>query len=958
MYPMPMLTEHLRNRVEDEANRKSPLVWIDTKREYKEVVTQWKESGNELRYPIYAFDGSFLELMLAAREPLSRKSPAPCVIYLPGFDEGSLKKTPIYEAATAGKAWSVSLERIVRESGEGLLRSDQIDYILSRKNLTAKEAEKLAEGMTSRPPELEHALTVYGEDGLVVSFLEGILNTKVELTVLKEHFDRVFGCTEKWMKDWTGEDATEREIAWALGAYILCLEYACDLAIEPPSARLKGLADKDREYRARAARTLRMIRIEKPDLYKSLVEKTELDLEETERTVLPEGLGNLDTFRFESNIILDAALAALLASDWNRALAFAEPRLAEEAQEESARTFWLKQEPSRELIWKWIEVTARLGREIRNSCEALPSSFRAAYEMYVSGEWKIDRYHREYRLLTNSITTQTFFPNIGNYFLIRNTVNRLYRSWADGRSRTWNTLCSKERFAVPTGLSQRGFFERSVAPLLQGKRKTALVLVDALRYELGEELARILADYANGQKILSPLLAELPTITAVGMNALMPVEQEGALDPVFDKTGKKLLGFQSGERQILDPISRQKALNDFANGRCEWTDLGGFLDAVDKNLKRLAAANLLVISTQDIDAQGESGTSDIGIDFFQPVLSRIREAVDKLRSLGFERILITADHGFLIGDETVENALGSRIEGAERRHAFDIVRSGERLASVSLTDLGWETEDREKALVFETGTHLLTSAKARTFYHGGNSPQERIIPFITLSGGAPVLTRDERYRLKIKALPSVFGTCRVSVKVECAEARELFAPDRVELRLSPESGFRLIIGDAEGMRFSGDTFECPVGKPTTISFKTTSPAGGKSRLFVNQVSSLVFVEPAETVEYFDAEQTETAGNEHKAEAEGPVQPIATGSDSSGRFSFPQEHIPDVYEMAIMHLVNHGRLSESFLRQSLGNDPAASRKVRQFAVRIEEWKDYLPFSIMVHQTPDGNEYRKQ
>jgi hypothetical protein len=953
-----MLTEHLRNRVEDEANRKSPLVWIDTKREYEEVVSQWKESDNELRYPIYAFGGSFLELMLAAREPLSRKSSAPCVIYLPGFEEGALKDTPIYEAATAGKTWSVSLERIVRESGEGLLRSDQIDYILSRENLTAKEAEKLAEGMTSRPPELEHALAEYGEDGIVVSFLEGTLDSMVELAVLKEHFDRVFGCTEEWMKDWAGEDATEREIAWALGAYLLCLEYACDLAVEPPSARLKGLANKDREYRARAARTLRIIRIEKPNLYKSLVEKTELDLEEAERTVSPEGLGNLDTFRFESNIILDAALAALRTSEWNRALAFAEPRLSEEAPGESSRTFWLKQEPARELIWKWIEVTARLGREIRNSGEAMPASFRAIYETYVSGEWKIDRYHREYRILTNSITTQTFFRNIGDYFSIRNTMNRLYRSWADGRSRAWNTLCVKERFAVPEGLSQRGFFGRSVAPLLQGKRKTALILVDALRYELGEELARMLADYANGQKILSPMLAELPTITAVGMNALMPVEQEGTLDPVFDKTGKKLLGFRSGERQITDPVSRQKALNDFADGRCEWTDLGGFLDAAEKNLKRLVAANLLVISTQDIDAQGESGSSDFGIDFFQPVLARIREAVDKLRSQGFDRILITADHGFLIGDETVENALGSRIEGAERRHAFDMLRSGERLASVTLTDLSWKTEDREKALVFETGTHLLTSAKARTFYHGGNSPQERVIPLITLSGGAPVQARDERYQLKMKALPSVFGTSRVSVSVECAEAGELFAPDRVELRLSPESGFRLTIGDAEGMRFSGDTFECPVGKPTTITFKITSPAGGKSRLFANQVSSLVFVDPAETVEYFDVEQTETAASAYETAAEHTVQPVASGMDSSERFSFPREHIPAEYETAIMHLVNHGKLSEGFLRNSLGNNPAASRKARQFAIRIEEWKCYLPFSVTVHQTTDGNEYRKQ
>jgi hypothetical protein len=59
----------------------------------------------------------------------------------------------------------------------------------------------------------------------------------------------------------------------------------------------------------------------------------------------------------------------------------------------------------------------------------------------------------------------------------------------------------------------------------------------------------------------------------------------------------------------------------------------------------------------------------------------------------------------------------------------------------------------------------------------------------------------------------------------------------------------------------------------------------------------------------------------------------------------------------MHLFQHGKLSESFLRNTLGGTPAASRKARRFAVEIENWKAYLPFSVTIHQTADGNEYRK-
>lgn len=941
---MGCITERLKGAVLDAVDERSPLVWIDGAREFESVAAGWKNDRTEFRYPFFMFEGSFLELMLAAREPLSKKNPVPCVIYLPGFTEEDVRDTPFLEACKSGRSWSTNLEKIVREAGEGVLRSDQIDYILSREGLDAATAESLASGMTARSPELEAALGKFGEDGLVIAFLEGSLDAPVSLAALREHFDRVFGCTDEWMNEWTehADSASAREIAWALGAYLLCIEYACDLVASPPSERLAKLAGKDREYRARAVRILRILRQSKSELYVDLVEKTELGLRDTEHDIGADGLGNLDTFKFEAETMLDAALSALRSGDWARALKYAEPRLAEELSGESARTFWLKHDPARELIWRWVGVTAKLGKEIRNSGEALPSSFRAAYESYISGEWKIDSYHREYRIITNSINTQNFFPDTADYFSIRQAVNVLYRSWADGRARNWNRLCAQEHFAVSAEVGQRGFFARAVEPHLKAGRKTALMLVDALRYELGEELASLLSGYSNGTKIITPMLAELPTITAVGMNALMPAVRDGLLEPVFDKGAKRILGFRTGERQIVDPASRRTALAEYAAGRCEWTDLGEFLDATDKNLKRLTSANLLVIATQDIDSSGESGSGDFGIDFFQPVLARLKEAVEKLRANGFERIIITADHGFLIGDETVENGIAARLEKAERRHAFDQFRTGERLVSATFADLCWKSDDRDTALVLETGTHLLTSAKPKTFYHGGNSPQERVIPVIVLTGGASPEAREEKYRLKLAAYPSVFGVCRISVLVECASAGELFGPDRVELRLAADPGFRMTIGDAGGSRFTGDTIECAIGAETIISFRISSVSGGKSRVTVSQVASAPFIDSETTVEYYEAEAVSAS-----AEVTGAQQ----------KFVFPRDHIPEEFETAIMHLFQHGKLSESFLRNTLGGTPAASRKARRFAVEIENWKAYLPFSVTIHQTADGNEYRK-
>jgi len=946
---MGIITEQVRRVVEEAVRTQSPLVWLDKSGEYAPLVAKWQASPLSFPYPVFSFDGSFLELMLASKDPLGKKNASPCVIYMKGFDAKDIAHTPMYEACKAGQSWSVPLERIVREAGEAVLSSEQIEHILAREGLDIEMAERLADSMTDRAPEIDEEIDRLGEDGFIIAFLEGTIGNAIALPLLRRHFDRVFGCTDQWIAAWTREDAalvSAHDLESAVAAYLLCTEYAFDLSGTLPGERLPGLASRPAEYRMRIGRFLKALRREKPVLYAAWAERTELGLTDIEKNVSADKLGKLDTFRFEADIMLDAALDSLSAGDWVRTASYAEPRFAEDAPGENARTFWLKNDAARERMWKWIDATAKLGREIRSaSGEGLKAeSVIAAFGVYVSHEWQIDRLHREFRLITATITTAIVRNRYEDFLEIRSAMNKLYRFWADDRARSWNVLCARDRFALHRENAQRFFFERTIEPMLRAEKKTALLLVDAFRYELGEELATMLADYANGGKIISAMLAELPTVTAVGMNALMPVTRDGSLDPVFDKTGKKILGFRSGERQITTPETRQRSLAEYAGGRCEWTDLSLFLDSKGKDHARLSSARLLVVSTPDIDTIGESGTGTLGIDYFQPVLARLKQAVEKLRDTGFDRIVITADHGFLLGDESVENGHGARLEKADRRHAFDISRNGEQLVSVSLTELGWKTEDKESALVLDTGTHLLTSAKPGTFYHGGNSLQERVIPLIVLSGGAPVQITEGTYRIKLSAQPPVFGINRIKLTVECSGTAELFAPETVELRLLTEAGSRITIGDAGGMRFTGDTLEIIIGRETLVSFRIESSTGEKERVTVCQASSLLKIQPVITADYFETESLTTfmAHDEEKP---------------SGNWIFPTGLIPGEYEASIRHLIHHGALSEAFIRNSLGGTQESSRKARRFAQKISEWQQYLPFTVTVRQTADGTEYRK-
>jgi len=94
--------------------------------------------------------------------------------------------------------------------------------------------------------------------------------------------------------------------------------------------------------------------------------------------------------------------------------------------------------------------------------------------------------------------------------------------------------------------------------------KVAVVLVDALRYEMAADLVGAFREPGT-EVTLKPRLAELPTITAVGMNVLAPVVAGGKLAPsVLDGRFK---GFSTGEFTVRSPEDRSRAMGQRAVGK-------------------------------------------------------------------------------------------------------------------------------------------------------------------------------------------------------------------------------------------------------------------------------------------------------------------------------------------------------------------------------------------------------
>ena len=70
-----------------------------------------------------------------------------------------------------------------------------------------------------------------------------------------------------------------------------------------------------------------------------------------------------------------------------------------------------------------------------------------------------------------------------------------------------------------------------------------------------------------------------------------------------------------------------------------------------------------------------------------------------------------------------------------------------------------------------------------------------------------------------------------------------------------------------------------------------------------------------------------------------------------RVEWHQNFIDNPHLEILQHIEKHGAIAESEVNHKLGNP----RSVRQFANKLEEYTQYLPFAIRVESSPQGNRY---
>lgn len=950
------VSAHLEAELREEVRRHGVVLWLDPAGHYTGFVDRLR-ADPALPYPVRAFRGSYLQLLLALDGLAAGSSPQPLLLHLPGLDAAPLADTPLLELERAGKQHRRALETLVGEAAAGQVRPDRIAAFLARPGLTLEAADAWLAGALAGEAthDLAAALKTMRLPAVVDDLLvRGPLSLRLAeagaTEALWEWLRVGTGLASDWQATVSPRAASTDDIAFAVASWALAVEYVDDLKRAPVSPRLLPARTLPKPLVGACRALATHLRERHPTHYQQMADATEALLADEVAAACATDLGRIDTFRFEEDLILKAALQAVEQARYPAALEWAEARV-HRGQREAAGSFWLRRDPARAQAWALVEQAAHLGLQIERAGPRLGteagSSLEAAVQAYVERGAAVDQAHRwlEQRRLA------LLEPRLPEYETLRRVLDLLrqrWREWANGWSLAFNTRCRTTGFLGSAESQQRQLFEQVVRPLTRDGA-TAYFMVDALRYEMGLELYEQLKDTAASTVRLEARLAELPTVTEVGMNVLAPVAREGRLQPVFDAAAARVLGFQCGEFRVSDPETRKRAMQARVESAA-WLSLQEVLDRSPHSLKAsVSRARLVVVHSQEIDNAGEKGA---GLSTFETVLRQLRSAWQLLRDAGVRRFVITADHGFLLLDDAAATAqLHGRKIDPKRRHVYSPVPADHRgEVRVPLAELGYEgTTDQlmfpDSTAVFDVGKRLLS------FVHGGNSLQERVIPVLTLLHRAPPGSSSLRYAIAVgesstqDGLHGIAATLQVPAQAALDFGR---APELgLALRVLDAPGVQVILVRAEGARIEGGLLLASPDAGFRLHFRLLGDGDARVQVELYHPGAEAEVTPCTIADRFAV-----AIDPSRDTARTATPAAATVKAGAPRWfeALEDEGVRRVFA----HLDAHGVITEAEATPMLGGP----RAYRRFALDFERYARQAPYALRIETVGHMKRYVRE
>ena len=346
------------------------------------------------------------------------------------------------------------------------------------------------------------------------------------------------------------------------------------------------------------------------------------------------------------------------------------------------------------------------------------------FKEYANEYYKMDTYYRKFYYFYD------LQPESNVINRLKNLAENLYINWyLISMGINWTSSISedmKKYWSIPGIINQREFYKTYVNPMISKGDRVFVIVSDALRYEVGVEIAEKLNEKVINSTNIYSNLSTIPSITKLGMAALLP---------------HKEINLKDDGRVFVDDIdssgleNRNKILkNTFDNSIA--VDFQKLPKNRDEFIEELKGYKLIYFYHDTIDATADKGATEIYT--FEAVQKAINEIMDLVRKitdwLGGVNVLITSDHGFIYQRSDLEESdkiSKENISFIDKNRRSLISKEDIENENLLKVDMSYILNDKG-VFSYMPKSHIRfkVQGEGAKFVHGGATLQELVVPVI------------------------------------------------------------------------------------------------------------------------------------------------------------------------------------------------------------------------------------
>lgn len=359
------------------------------------------------------------------------------------------------------------------------------------------------------------------------------------------------------------------------------------------------------------------------------------------------------------------------------------------------------------------------------------TSLAEGVQRYAKSWFRIDQLYRKFiwhmqksgqATLMRELSEQVENHYVNSYLL---RLNEAWQTHVDV-AETWSAA------PIP---AQRGFYREQVGEFRRRDQKICVIISDALRYEVAEELLGRIRSLDRYEAVIEPVFGSLPSYTQLGMASLLP---NGDLQIADNDTATVLVDGQSS--QGLE--NRKKILAKGRTGDRATALKAEELMGLDKDQARALVRDhdVIYIYHNLIDAIGDKQVSEERVfEAAEDTIEEIVRLVKKLNGANAANMIVTADHGFIYQHRPIEESdfSSAQVEGDTILYRDRRFILGHGLkASHGLRRFTPEQANLQgsvEVLIPKSINRLRRQGSGSRFVHGGATLQEVVVPVVKIN---------------------------------------------------------------------------------------------------------------------------------------------------------------------------------------------------------------------------------